>query len=366
MNDHGKRYTGEKRLPGSSEKRAMTVAMRTYKPGDEEGMIACIREEYGETYINPDFYEPEYLQKEAGNGKFTFLAAQTDAGEIAGMLVLEELGKESALCEIESLFIRKKYRGYGLAGPLLRYGTELAGSRGCRYAAACCFPVLFHPVTQRLLCQSGFRATGLLLNVLDAAEIIHSFRKGKQSKYSLGYQILPIGKRNAGTLYVPARHRAFTESIYRGLSMKFQIAGKGESGRADMPPVSDLYSLSDRRQKSLEIWIRHTGADLPARLEEIHAGCPLTGKRTANVFLNINERWAVWAYGKLEAHHYFFTGFRPMGNAGEYMILHHAGEVGCFFEDFVVSSEFAEIRGYVRKQYERRNAHEKKKAEHPP
>lgn len=364
MNGQKKQYTGRKLLLDREGCRTLTVVLRAYEPGDEEGMIACIRDEYGDTYFRKDFYDPAHLCKAAGNGKYTFLTAQTKAGEVAGMLVLEELGKEQALCEVESLFIRKKYRGYGLAGPFLKYGVEMILGRD--FAAACCHPALFHSITQKLLYRQEFRATGFLLNVFDAACMVHSYHNGRNSKFSLGLQLLPIEKKNAGTLYIPREHKAFVERIYQSLPMAFQTVKKGRNRQKDMPPMSNLFIRPDEQQYSLEICIRHTGADLPERMKEIHANYPLTGKWTANVLLNINEIHAVWAYEKLMDFRYFFAGLRPMGNAGEYMVLHNPGEVPCFLEDYVVSPEFAEILKYVKKYYERRNAHEKKATQHSP
>lgn len=364
MNGQKKQYTGRKLLPGEEGSRTLTVTLRLYEPGDEEGMIACIRDEYGDTYFKRDFYDPACLCRASGDGKYTFLTAQTRAGEIAGMLVLEEACKEEAICEVESLFIRKKYRGYGLAGPFLKYGVEMILGRD--FAAACCHPALFHSITQKLLYRQNFRATGFLLNVFDAARMVHSYSNGRNSKYSLGLQLLPIGKKDAGTLYIPQEHRAFVERVYQSLSMAFQTVQKGRNRQKEMPPVSDFFLQSDIQQNSLEIRIRHIGADLPERMKEIHAIYPLTGKWTANVLLNINESCAVWAYGKLTEFHYFFTGLRPMGNAGEYMVLHNPGEVPCFLEDYMVNPEFADILKYIKKHYERRNAHEKKTTQHSP
>lgn len=369
-----KYYTGERHCPEQYGSRRLTIIMRTYRTGDEEGMLACIREEYKDTYHKKDLYEPEYFFKAAGSGKYTFLAAQTKAGEIAGMLILESTGEKTALCCMESLFIRKKYRGYGLAGPFLRYGMEIAQKR--KYAAACCCPVLFHDITQRLLYRMGFRATGFLLNVFNEAEMVHSFKKGKNKKKSLGLQLLPIGKRNAGTLYVPPEHREFIAKIYQNLSMKFRIVPGnrripenvpgGMRMPEDMPGASQMSCHEEPHRKSLEIRIWHSGMDLPERMAKIHAGYPQEGMWTVNVLLNMKERRAAWAYGKLRELHYFFTGVCSLGDAGEYMILHYAGGVECFLEEFVVSPEFSEILQYVRKQYERRNAHEKKETQSPP
>lgn len=70
--------------PGSSktlclknkEGRKLTLILRMYKPGDEDGMIACIQDEYEDTYFKRDFYHPAYLRAEAKNGHITFLVAQ--------------------------------------------------------------------------------------------------------------------------------------------------------------------------------------------------------------------------------------------------------------------------------------------------
>lgn len=364
MKEQKKHDTGRKILLEKGGGRTLTVTLRRYEPGDEEGMISCVRDEYGETYFKKGFYDAAYLRKEACKGACTFLAAQTKAGEIAGMLVLEETGEEEALCEVESLFIRKKYRGYGLAGPFLKYGVEMI--RGKDYAAACCHPALFHSITQRLLYRQDFRATGFLLNVFDGTRMVHSYSNGRNDKFSLGLQLLPMQKRDAGTLYIPAEHGGFIERVYRSLSMTFRTVKEGRRRPGEMPPVSRISVRPDDPQNSLEIRIRQIGADLPARMKEIHACYPLTGKWTSNVLLNINESGAAWAYGNLTKRDYFFAGLWPMGNAGEYMVLHNPGEVRCFLEDYVVSPEFGKILKYVKKDYERRNAHEKKTTQHSP
>lgn len=111
--------------------------------------------------------------------------------------------------------------------------------------------------------------------------MVHSYHNGRNSKFSLGLQLLLIGKKDAGTLYIPQEHRGFVERVYQSLSMAFQTVLKDSSRQKGMPPVSELFIQPDSQQNSLEICIRHTGADLPERLKEIHAIYPLAGKWTA-------------------------------------------------------------------------------------
>lgn len=322
----------------NKEGRKLTVTLREYRSGDEEGMIACIRDEYQETYFKRDFYSPEYLKEEAESGHITFLVAQTRAGEIAGMLILKEFAPEEEMCEIASQIFRKKYRGYGLAMPFFEYGMEILLDRN--YSAAYCLPVLFHDTTQRLLYRLGLRATGVILNVFDMEHITHSYRNGRNIKHSQGIQIRAVGKQDAGTVYIPAEHRRFCRGIYKSLGVAYHMAEVQEECRENMPPVSELSHIQNVQQSSLEIKIRRIGQDLPERIGVLHEKYPLKGKQTANIFLNISDPNAVWAYRKLAETGYFFTGLKPLCSDREYMVLHHQGEVEIFMEDYALSGEF--------------------------
>lgn len=332
----------------NAEGKKLSVILRGYRPKDEEGMIACIRDEYGETYFKQDFYRPDFLKREAKSGHITFLVAETEKDGIAGMLILKEFAPEESMCEIASQIFRKRYRGYGLAMPFFEYGMEILLSR--EYSAAYCLPVVFHDTTQRLLYRLGLRATGFVLNVFDTEHIVHSYHNGKNTKHSQGIQIRAVGKRDAGTIYIPAKHRDFCSRVYENLEAAYHLAEEDTGSRKELPPVSELSFRQDEKQSSLEIRICRIGLDLPERMEALHRKFPLKEKQTANIFLNISDRNAVWAYQILAEAGYFFTGLKPLCSKNEYMVLHNPGDVAIYFEDYAVSEEFGEIRRYVQKQ----------------
>lgn len=320
---------------------SFSVRLRLRRDGDEEGMIACIRDEYGDTYFKQSFYRPEYIRREAEEGTVTFLVAETEDDGIAGMLILKQFYPEEDMCEIASQIFRRKYRGYGLAMPFFQYGMDILLSRN--YSAAFCLPVLFHDVTQRLLYRLGLRATGLVLNVFDMDRITHSYQNGRNRKHSQGIQVRALGKRNAGTLYIPARHRAFCGMVYDSLGASCHMAGT--EGR--LPKSTLLTYRNDALQQSLEIRILQVGEDLGRRIRALHGRYPLCGKQTAGVFLNCNDPGAVWAYGILTGQGYFFTGLKPLCSDREYMVLHHPGQVETVLGDYQVSEEFGAIVRYV-------------------
>ncbi|MCH5257758.1 MAG: GNAT family N-acetyltransferase [Lachnospiraceae bacterium] len=352
---------GRKTLHLKNEQgRGLTITLREYRPGDEEGMIACIRDEYGDTYFKRGFYEPSYIKEESDSGHITFLVAQTKAGEIAGMLILKEFSPKEDMCEIASQIFRKKYRGYGLAMPFFEYAMDILLNRN--YSAAYCLPVLFHDVTQRLLYRLGMHATGFILNVFDIEHITHSYHNGKNTKHSQGIQIRPAGKRDAGMIYLPREHREFCMRIYSGLGVKFNIEQENTNNtdellqnsmdiKYDLPPVTLLHFRQDELQQSLEISIYLVGEDLVMRIDELHKKHPLKGRQTACIFLNCNDKNAVWAYRMLEKAGYFFTGLKPLCSKKEYMVLHNPGEMEIYFEDYVVSEEFKRLLNYVAKEY---------------
>lgn len=318
--------------------RKLTVLLREYRPGDEEGMIACIRDEYLDTYFKKNFYSPDYLRKEAESGQITFLVAQTRAGEIAGMLLLKEFAPKEQMCEVASQIFRKKYRGYGLAMPFFTYGMDILLRRN--YSAAYCLPVLFHDTTQRLLFRLGFRATGFIWNVFDMEHISHSYQNGRNTKHSQGIQIRAVNKRDAGTLYMPKKYQAYCRSVYESLGVTYHMAEERADEKNNLPAVTELSYQQDDRQSSLEIRIYRIGADLTERLYALHQAFPLQGKQTANIFLNSNDPNAVGAYDSITDMGYFFSGLKPLCSEKEYMILHHAGEVKIYLEDYVISEEF--------------------------
>lgn len=329
----------------NAEDRYIEVTFREYKPGDEKGMIDCIRDEYGDSYFKQDFYRSEYLKNEA-HRHITFLVAETGEGEIAGMMILKRFYPDESMCEIASQIFKKKYRGYGMAMPFFRYGMKIMKTQD--YSAAYCLPVLFHNVTQRLLYRLGLRATGLILNVFDMDKTHHSYSNGKNSKHSQGIQIMAMEKTDAGKLYLPDEHKEFCRTVYDSLGVTYKI-DKVCGAAGHIKGMTVLEYQQNIPHSSLEIRIHRVGGDYKEQLEKLRLKYPPVGKQTVNVFLNINDRNAVEVYKYLSGQGYFFTGLKPLCSDREYMILHNSGDVKICFEDYVFSEEFEKIKNYIEK-----------------
>ena len=313
-------------------------------------MIACIRDEYSDTYFKRDFYDANYLREEAERGHITFLLAETEMGEIAGMMILKEFYPEENMCEIASQIFRKQYRGYGLAMPFFEYGMELLLQRG--YYAAFCLPVLFHDTTQRLLRRLELRATGFVLNMLDMQGSVNSYKKDRNTKHSQGVMVRAVQKKNVGRLYIPKVHTDFCKTIYNNLNVTYQVSEDTLIATVPSAPKSDVRYRRDEKQKSLEIYVDVIGVDLKAKVQSVQSDFRLCGKWTASIFLNCNDINTPFAYHVLTEMGYFFAGLKPLCSPREYMILHNPGEVKIYMDEYALSEDFKYIAQYVQKCYE--------------
>jgi hypothetical protein len=330
----------------------LEVLVRPYIPGDENGMLACIWDEYRDTYFKRDFYNPLYLTKQAQKGSIRFFVVQTRDDGIAGMMILKQFAPEEDMCEIASQIFRKKYRGYHMSKPFFQYAMDILEHDD--YSAIYCLPVLFHDITQRAMDRFGLHATGAILNVFDTDQIVHSYDNGSNHKHSQGIQVKAHRKKDAGTIYIPTEHRMFVGELYRKLGVDCRIK-EGKSGITENIPEESVISYKqDGVQHSLEIRIHVAGQDLKQKIRELHEVFPLKEKQTSGIFLNCSDANAVWAYETLRKLGYFFTGMRPLCSENEYMVMHNPGAVKIAFDDYHVNEEFARLFDYVKACYEER------------
>lgn len=334
------------------EGKKLFLELGTYRKGDEEGMLSCVRDEYGNTYVKKELSGVRDIEEASREGHILFLTARTLQGEIAGIMALKEDTHHEYRCEFASQVFRKKYRGYGLAMEMFRYGMELMQER--RIRTAYCEPVLFHTITQRLLYRLGFRATGLLLQLYDLDRLTHSYGRGRSKKMSLGIQVKSLLPGKLHVIFVPAEHRDFCRQVYASLGVSCLIEEGRELPDISLPDKSVLMQEYDKENRYLEITILSSGKDLSERINRCLGKYPLEGKQTAGIFLNGCDSYAPWAYCCLRSRGFFFAGLKPLCGEREYLILHHPGELPVRFEEFKVSGEFAALCDYIEGCYRQR------------
>lgn len=353
----------------------LEISFRTLEDRDTDGVIACIRDEYGDTYFKRDFYNPKFIREEHREGIITFLVAVTDLDEVAGIMILKKFYPYESMIEIATQIFKKKYRGYGLAEHMFDYGMKLLQEMPC--SAVYSLPVTFHGISQRLLRMRGLIGCGFIFSVFDMEKIQQSYGKRRNLKHSQGIQILAKDKTDAGTLYIPQEQRGFTGWLYKKLGVRFRLAdaegdagyGDGSSGSGNAgnragscePGYVENQDVScqvmktiDWVQSSAAITIYKTGDGLKVYLESVLEEYGSLPRFTLNVFLNVNDPGAVAAYYLLKEKGFFFAGYKPLCSENEYMVMHNPLEVPIIFKDYVLTEEFRDLIQYMEVFYEER------------
>ena len=72
-----------KELYNEQKNESIVFSMRPFASGDEQGLLECIRDEYGDSYFKRDFYDVGKLREKAMGEHYVFFVAEA-CGEIAG------------------------------------------------------------------------------------------------------------------------------------------------------------------------------------------------------------------------------------------------------------------------------------------
>ncbi len=333
------RHTGEKRR----------FTMRPFAPGDEKGMIACIRDEYVDSYFKRDFYDESTLKEKALSDHYVFFTAETD-GKIAGMeifVLFTERGDD--FIEPASQIFRIQYRGYGLAEAFVQYTFELA--KQMQPKALFVHAVTFHSITQKVCGAQGMIPTGFRLGSFLSEKMQNSYPKGHCPKHSEGVMILPVQKTDAGIVYVPRVLADYISDCYRRLGMTYTLC----FDRRELPQTSAVLDVTtDEQQRTVLICIRQSGADLEKQIAQLMALHREQSCWTYQITLSADSGYAIAEYEMLHHMGFFFTGLKAACAQTEQFYMQWCGDLELCMEDYVLTEEFVRVRKQIQQFYEER------------
>lgn len=340
--------TVTKELKNEKTGESRTFTLRPYREGDEQGMIACIRGEYGDSYFKRDFYDAEKLRHKALGDSYVFFVAESE-GVIAGMEIFalfHEYGDD--FIEPASQILRTDMRGYGLASELVEYTFRLA--KAMKPSALFVHAVTFHDITQHVCGGQGMQPTGFRLGSFMTSRMQNSYPKGRCPKHSEGIMILPVEKRAAGTVYVPKELTDTVRDCYDRLQMSFELC----NDKADYKNAQcELSEVTDELQRTVLISVHAYGADLAEQVQRLMQQ-HTEPYWTYQITLSASDGQLLTAYEQLKQLGFFFTGVKAACGDTEQIYMQWCGDLELYMEDYVLTEEFARMRERIRNLYDRR------------
>ncbi len=314
--------------------------MRLFRPGDEEAVMCCVKEEYGDTYYRREYYDKDQLRDLTQSGSLLlFLAWCGD--DICGIQSIMSHGPEETRLEAASQIFRKAYRGYGLPYELVKYTYEAAKSYkpGCIYAST----VVFHDITQKMCENAGMIPVGFNFGSHLTSKMHNSYLLGSSEKYAQAILILPVAKKSVGDVYIHPNIAPSVKRLYEELKTDVNIIS--HSPEKDDVPASDTTDLTvsvNEREQSVSVKIKTIGKDLEDRIKRIKSDYS-EKYWTIQLILPVDESFAINAFSILKDEGFFYTGLRPLCCDTEQIFMQYTGDVYFCFEEYKLTDDFRKL-----------------------
>ena len=210
------------------------VEIRELGLEDVDSLIDCIRRCYGESYTEPDFYNPSYLRAELQAHRLLSIGAVVD-GRVVGHIGTRLPVAGEPVADTIVGIVDPDHRGLGLT---TRMGSRMVDSYpewgivATRHLATGA-----HDRTQRLIVASGGVATGVLLGHVPAGTdyrgIDHGFGEARIGVvvYFQAYGRLGFGRLGLLDVYLPERYVERVVGLYREVDLERRVTSSpyGES-----------------------------------------------------------------------------------------------------------------------------------------
>lgn len=304
-----------------------------------EGLLTCLREEYGDTYIDRRVYDLDWLMAETRAGRLLTGVTFTEGGEPAGCLCLRENPPFAGVGDLCMHVVRKAYRGCGVGTPLVAW--LMARPETARFSAIGSHNATFHILSQRESYACGLRPCGMLFSLYLSRGFVHS-HANVGDKLSYAVAAMPLD-RTPVRLCLPAHWRAFAEEYYASVHTPIQWVE--EEAPAER---SDLAVLPDETHCTLTLHLRRCGADLGERVSALLAEYGPRPMETVSLALALSDPAAAWGCGVLEALGFRFSGLQPFCRGEQYLLLHHPLSVPIPFDGMQIDSAYQPMFQAVR------------------
>lgn len=340
MTLYRKKTTGETlacRFAGASDRRPDKAVL--------EGMLACVREEYGDTYIDKRIYDLDWLMEETIAGRLLTAVVFAENGEAAAGICLRENPPFYGVGDLCMHVVRKAYRGYGIGTPLVAWVIAMPEAE--RFSAIGSHNATFHTMSQRESYACGLRPCGMLFNLYLSRGFVHSHANiGEKLSYAVA--AMPFDRREV-SLCMPEEHRAFAADYYRSVGVPVRFLPEG--GPA---PASDLTVLEDEGHCTLTLCLEACGSDLEERASALLAHSKDRPMQTAGACLELSSPSAAWGYRVLTGLGFRFSGLQPFCRGKQYLLLHHPMEVEIPFDRMHIDPAYQVMFDDVRASFPNR------------
>ncbi len=326
--------------------------LRSFQPGDEEGMLSCVKEEHENTYFKAYFYDPVLLRQKAESGEYIFFVAEEE-GEIVGIELLRIFHQKGEdYIEPASQIIRRDYRGFGLSEAMVDYTFAVA--KDLEPSALFVHAAMYHSITQHVCESYGMEPVGFEIGSFLTEVMKNSFAMEGVDKYSAGTLCYPVKKKCAGRVYLPKELAEYAAFIYDKLGAEYEIETEKINDTVSAVTSEIDVSMENEVNRYISITIHQWGDDLLQKISQIMAEHENEKNWTYLLVVNIDTPEFLTWYKRLKERGFFFGGMQPLCGEHERVFLYWVGDLELQMERYRVTEKFSVIRDKIEKFYKGR------------
>jgi GNAT superfamily N-acetyltransferase len=326
------------------------VSIRLARQEDVPDIITLLIKQHGNYYPYADLYSMDFVRDAIEKKDLYMVVAELAGGLVAGMTGANGKPQFAGALEWVMLTIRPSCRGFGLGKHLISFLQQTLPAE--LYSGIYGHCMSLDTASQKILSDHGHHVTGALLNSYRVDAHAENFAGlSLPFKHSLIVTCLPGGKKAAGPLYVPPVHAGYVTAVYKTLGITCSIRQDREDP-VETPSLCTVTQLDEHQY--CEIVAEKIGLDFERVLGDVLDRYGGREGQSFNVFINLNDPAAPWAYRFLEGRGFSFTGVHALSGIYEYMIMYYSPVLPVSFDRIAVLPGFAGEFAYIREQYEGR------------
>jgi serine/threonine-protein kinase RsbW len=295
---------------------AEEIAVRLLVSEEAPLLVQLIRNCYGDTYIDPKFYDEQVVSDLLRSARLHSIGAFDENGRLVGHMGISLRPQPGITADAGMTLVDPEFRGRRIA---LRVAAGLAKqSMALGLIGVHDYPVTVHAATQRI--GAGFGVdTGLMLANLPGDvrfEEMETPAPGERTSSLIRW--LPFGLAPERSVYLPDRHRLQIEALYAAAFLS-RSTQAGTTHLEEVP--SELERSYDARRQTLRIAVVRAGDDLVERLDSERRQAVELGGLIAHVDLPLGQPTTPVASEALREIAFSFAGVLPEYRDGDVLRL---------------------------------------------
>lgn len=283
------------------------IELRNLAASDAQQLVACIRDCYGDTYANEDFYDDQVIEQMVESGRLRSVVA-IHQGKLVGHTGITIRHPEAIAAEAGNTVVSPAMRGQGLLarlGEALRRRTLREGFAGYVH-----YPTTAHEIMQKSATRGAGRETGIMLAYIPGETEYSDFEQS-QGRLAATIVYQPLIDTPSRMSYLPTRYAQRILSLTAALGLTRRFLEPYAPGQE----ASQVKDTILERRNLLQLSINKIGDDLPVRLLGLAAGT----QDIVHADINLAEPGINYAIEVLSNHGFVYGGWLP--NFGENDVL---------------------------------------------